>query len=70
MRVALVALLLISVAGAVSRATGLRDYVDGEQTLSIADSRVMADLAKYYRLHAMCGWDRSGDWRTEWLGAC
>lgn len=49
--VALVAFLLVSVAGVVSWATGLRDYLDGEQTLSIADRRVMADLAKYYRLH-------------------
>jgi hypothetical protein len=48
----LVALLLTSAAGAVSRATGLSDYLEGEQSLSIADSRVMADLATYYRLHA------------------
>lgn len=48
----IIAFLLVSVAGAVSRATGLSDYLEGEQTLSIADSRVMADLAEYYRLHA------------------
>jgi hypothetical protein len=49
--VALVALLLVT--GAVSQASGLRDYVGGsETTLSTADDALLADLSKYYRIHA------------------
>ena len=46
------AMLLAVTAGSTAQATGLGDYLDGTQSLSIADSRVMADLATYYRLHA------------------
>ncbi|MFZ5784309.1 MAG: hypothetical protein ACOY4R_29285 [Pseudomonadota bacterium] len=50
-KVALAVLLAVT-AGSTAQATGLGDYLDGTQSLSIADSRVMADLATYYRLHA------------------
>jgi hypothetical protein len=50
--VALGALLLVTVAGAVTQASGLRDLLTGYQTLSTADDALLADLSKYYRLHA------------------
>ena len=50
--VALVALLLVTVAGAISQAKGLREYVEGYQTVSSADDALLADLSLYYRMYA------------------
>jgi hypothetical protein len=47
---ALVALLLVT--GAVAQTGGLHDYARGFQTISTADDAVLADLSKYYRIHA------------------
>jgi hypothetical protein len=66
--VALVALLLVT--GAVAQTGGLHDYARGFQTISTADDAVLADLSKYYRIHAMYDWGVNSGWPMEWLGAC
>ena len=50
--VALAVLLLVAGAGAISQARGLREYVEGYQTVASADDALLADLAKYYRMYA------------------
>jgi hypothetical protein len=68
--VALGALLLVTVAGAVTQASGLRDLLTGYQTLSTADDALLADLSKYYRLHANVRLVVNSGWAMEWPGAC
>lgn len=42
---------LVLVTATVSWAGGLRDYLNGSQTLATADEGLLADLSKYYRMH-------------------
>ena len=52
--VALVALLLVTVTGAITQARGLRDFLEGcgYWAVATADDALLADLSKYYQLHA------------------
>jgi hypothetical protein len=49
---ALAALLLVTVVGTASLAKGLRDFLEGRETIESADGALLNDFAKYYQMHA------------------